>query len=69
VSEGNELHLVWKADNGKQFQVIVARADAQTHKLIAIDGAIKHKDGTVESEDHTTFSSIAAFTVTPPQPQ
>ncbi|MDE2385220.1 MAG: hypothetical protein KGO53_11435 [Alphaproteobacteria bacterium] len=66
-TEGSELHLTWKADNGKQFQEIVARADAQTHILIAIDGAIKRKDGTVESEDHTTFKSIAAFTVTPPK--
>ena len=64
---GDELQLIWKADGGSRSQVITARADAKTHLLKTLDGIIKRKDGTTESEEHATYSKIAAFTVTPPK--
>jgi len=63
---GDEEQLVWKSQDSSESLVITARADAQTHLLKGLDGILKHKDGTIESEEHVTYGKIAAFTVTPP---
>ncbi len=64
---GDELQLIWKAEGGSQSRVITALADSKTHLLKSMDGIIKRKDGTIEAEEHATYSKIAAFAVTPPK--
>lgn len=64
---GDELQLIWKAEGGSRSRVITALADAKTHLLKSMDGIIKRKDGTIEAEEHATYSKIAAFAVTPPE--
>ncbi len=63
---GDELQLIWKADNGSESQIITARADAKTHLLKTLDGFRKDKAGNVEIGENATYSEIVAFTVTAP---
>ena len=65
-NDGAEIKLVWKSTDGKNHQQYTARADAKTNVLIAVDGFLKDEKGNIESEEHTTFSSIPAFTNAPP---
>ena len=65
-NDGTEIKLVWKSTDGKNQQQFTARADAKTHVLIAVDGFLKDEKGNIGYEEHTTFSSIPAFTNSPP---
>lgn len=60
------LKLVWTATDGEQSQTVTAETDAASHVMSKMDIITTLKDGTVETEEHIKFSSIAAFTVTPP---
>jgi hypothetical protein len=64
-NDGAEIKLVWKSTDGKDQQQYTARADAKTHVLIAVDGFQKDEKGNIGYEEHTTFSSIPAFTNSP----
>jgi hypothetical protein len=65
-NDGTEIKVVWKFTDGKNQQQFTARADAKTHVLIAVDGFLKDERGNIGYEEHTTFSSIPAFTNSPP---